>query len=275
MPAEKKNAIGVKARGGYRGSKQVTGANDYLCALQIQKLKPARIDIKELILWEDADYFALNKPPFVSTLQDRVDETNLLDLAKGYVEDAQVCHRLDKDTSGVIVFAKNPEAYRKLNMQFENRRVQKVYHAVVDGIHNFKEELVDAPILKQDDGISKITKAGKPAQTWFTSIKSYRFHTLVECRPITGRMHQIRLHLSLLEASITGDEQYGGKPFFLSSVKRGFNLKKTTEEQPLMKRMALHARSIEFTNMEYKDTIIEAPYPKDFQALIRQLEANS
>lgn len=239
----------------------------------IWKLK--RYNFSDLILWEDADYFALNKPPFISTLQDRADETNLLDLAKHHIESAQVCHRLDKDTSGVIVFAKNPEAYRKLNMQFESRRVQKVYHAVVDGIHNFKEELVDAPILKQDDGISKISKAGKPAQTWFNSLKSYRFHTLVECRPITGRMHQIRLHLSTLKASITGDEQYGGKPFYLSSVKRAFNLKKTTEEQPLMKRMALHAYSLEFISLKHEDVVLEAPYPKDFQALLKQLEANS
>lgn len=238
-------------------------------------MKHSRLNVQDIILWEDEDYFALNKPPFISTLQDRVDETNLLDQAKGYVEDAQVCHRLDKDTSGVIMFAKNPEAYRKLNMQFENRRVQKVYHAVVDGIHNFKEELVNAPILKQDDGISKISKTGKPAQTWFNSIKSYTHHTLVECRPITGRQHQIRVHLSLLKTSIAGDELYGGKPFFLSSVKRGFNLKKDTEEQPFIKRMALHARSLEFINLTHDSIIVEAPYPKDFQALIRQLEVNS
>jgi 23S rRNA pseudouridine955/2504/2580 synthase len=238
-------------------------------------LKTVKINIHDQILWEDEDYFALNKPPFISTLQDRVDETNLLDQAKRYVEDAQVCHRLDKDTSGVIVFAKNPEAYRKLNMQFENRRVQKVYHAVVEGIHNFKEELVDAPILKQDDGISRISKTGKPAQTWFNSIRSYSRHTLVECRPITGRQHQIRIHLSLLKTSIAGDEQYGGKPFFLSSVKRDFNLKKDTEEQPFIKRMALHARAIEFINLKHESIVIEAPYPKDFQALVRQLELNS
>lgn len=238
-------------------------------------MKQFRFNVKDIILWEDEYYFALNKPPFISTLQDRVDETNLLDQAKQYIEDAQVCHRLDKDTSGVIMFAKNPEAYRKLNMQFENRKVQKVYHALVDGIHNFKEELVDAPILKQDNGISKISKTGKPAQTWFNSIKSYTHHTLIECRPITGRQHQIRIHLSLLKASISGDELYGGQPFFLSKIKRGFNLKKNTEEEPFMKRMALHARSLEFSNMKYETIIIVAPYPKDFQALIRQLELNS
>lgn len=234
-----------------------------------------KIKIEDIILWEDEDYFVLNKPPFVSTLQDRNDAIHLLALAKQYAHDAQACHRLDKDTSGAIAFAKNPEAYRHLSMQFEKRLVAKIYHAVVDGIQNFQDELVDAPILKQNDGIAKISKReGKPAQTYFTSLISYRFHTLMECRPVTGRMHQIRVHLAFLKAPITGDEQYGGKPFFLSSVKRGFNLKKTTEEQPLINRMALHAYALEFTNLKGEKVRVEAPYPKDMQALLRQLELN-
>jgi RluA family pseudouridine synthase len=238
-------------------------------------LKSAKIKIEDLILWEDKDFFVLNKPPFLSTLQDRNDPVNLLSLAKQYSSDAQACHRLDKDTSGAIAFAKNPEAYRHLSMQFENRQVNKIYHAVADGIQSFKDELVDAPILKMDDGIAKISKReGKPAQTYFTSLTSYRFHTLIACRPVTGRMHQIRVHLAFLKSPITGDEQYGGKPFFLSSVKRGFNLKKETEEQPLINRMALHAYALEFMNLKDEKVLVEAPYPKDMQALIRQLELN-
>ena len=239
-------------------------------------MKPSKFKLKELILWEDNNYFAVNKPPFLSTLEDRNEVTNLLVLAKEYSGDAQACHRLDKDTSGVIIFAKNPEAYRHLSIQFEKRQVNKIYHALADGIHNFKEQLVDVPILKQNDGIVKISKKeGKPAQTWFSSLKSYRHHTLIECKPVTGRMHQIRIHLAFLGASITGDEQYGGKPFFLSMVKKDFNLKKSSEEQPLVKRMALHAFALEFTNLNCEKIRIEAPYPKDFQALIRQLELNS
>jgi 23S rRNA pseudouridine955/2504/2580 synthase len=200
----------------------------------------------------------------------------MLALAKQYSDDAQACHRLDKDTSGVLMFAKNPEAYRNLSMQFENREVHKIYHAVADGIHNFKEVLVDAPILKQNDGLVKLNKLeGKSAHTYCNSIKSFRFHTLIECQPVTGRMHQIRVHLAFLKAPITGDEQYGGKPFFLSSVKRDFNLKKTTEEQPLIKRMALHAFALEFTALSGEKVRVEAPYPKDIQALVRQLELNS
>lgn len=234
-----------------------------------------RIDLHKLILFEDDDFVLVNKPPFLSTLEDRLGGTNLLAVAREYVPTAQVCHRLDKDTSGVLAIAKNPEAYRHLNMQFERREVGKVYHAVVDGIHEFRDELVDAPIAKMDDGVAKITRAGgKSAQTWFTTLQSYRDHSLIECRPITGRMHQIRVHLALRQAPITGDDLYGGKPFLLSSVKRDYKLKKGTEEEPFMKRMALHAHSLQFNDMSDNRHIIEAPYPKDFQALIRQLELN-
>lgn len=233
----------------------------------------SKINFKDLIVWEDADYVAVNKPPFLSTLNDRTDPVNLLALAKQYIPDAQACHRLDKDTSGVIMFARNPEAYRHLSIQFEKREVEKFYHAIVDGIHDFKDHLVDAPIAKADDGTVKISKRdGKPAQTYFSTVKAYRMHTLLECRPVTGRTHQIRIHLSVLNASITGDEQYGGKPFFLSAIKRGFNLKKFTDEQPLMKRMALHAKALVFRNITGVMVKVEVPYPKDFKALVRQLE---
>lgn len=238
-------------------------------------MKPSKINLEDLIVYEDDDFVVVNKPPFLSTLSDRNEKANLLALAREYVETAQVCHRLDKDTSGVLAIAKNPEAYRHMSIQFETREVTKIYHAITDGIHNFKEVLVDLPILKQDDGVVKISKReGKPAQTYFTSLESYKLHTLVECKPITGRMHQIRIHLSTLNASITGDEAYGGKPFYLSSVKRGFNLKKQTEEQPIMKRMALHARALTFVDLKGAARTVEAPYPKDIQALLRQLETN-
>ena len=219
-----------------------------------------RLVFRDMILFEDDDYLLVNKPPYLSTLDDRQGGPNLLLLARDHHADAQVCHRLDKDTSGVLAIAKNPAAYRHLNMQFENRQVGKVYHAVVDGIHNFKDELVDAPILKLDDGVVKINRAeGKPAQTWFTALKSYRYHTLVECRPITGRMHQIRIHLATQRASITGDDTYGGKPFMLSQVKRGYKLKKGTEEEPFMKRMALHAFSLQFNDLADRRQVVEAP----------------
>ncbi len=234
-----------------------------------------KLKFEDLVIWDDKDYVAINKPPYISSLNDRTSPLNLLELAREQVPEAQACHRLDKDTSGVMVFAKNPEAYRHLSIQFEKRQVQKIYHALTDGIHNFQDQLVDAPIVKTEDGRVRINKReGKPAQTWFTTRKVYRTHTLVECRPVTGRMHQIRIHLSVLNAPITGDETYGGKPFFLSSIKRGFNLKKFTDEEPLSKRMALHAKALVFNTLSGEEATIEAPYPKDFSALIRQLEKN-
>jgi RluA family pseudouridine synthase len=236
--------------------------------------KSTKLRFDDLIIFEDDDYVLINKPPFISTLEDRNTPENLLALAKGKIEDAQVCHRLDKDTSGVLAIAKNPEAYRHLSMQFENRQVSKIYHAVADGLHQFQNQCVDAPILKQNDGTVRISREGKDAQTWFTSLEIYKSHTLVECRPVTGRMHQIRIHLSILKAPIAGDETYGGKIFFLSSIKRNFKLEKNTEEQPLIKRMALHAFSLEFQNLKGEIVKTLAPYPKDFQALLKQLGEN-
>lgn len=232
------------------------------------------VKFEDLILGEDGDYILINKPPFVATLEDRNEPLNILALARNYFLAAQVCHRLDKDTSGVLAIAKNQEAYRHLSMQFESRVVEKIYHAVVDGIHHFTDEYVDAPILKQNDGTVKISREGKEAQTYFTTLQVFKHHSLIECRPVTGRTHQIRIHLSRLKAPITGDDLYGGRPFFVSSVKRDFKLEKFTEEQPLIKRMALHAFSLGFLRLNDGKTLMNAPYPRDFIALLKQLSRN-
>ncbi len=237
-------------------------------------MKTPRFKFSESILFQNQDYILVNKPAFLSTLEDRNDRVNLLQLAREIEPDAQVCHRLDKETSGVLAIARNPEAYRHLSMQFEHRKVKKVYHAVADGLHRFENHMIDLPILKQNDGTVKIDRSGKEAQTYFTTLQSFKFHTLIHCKPITGRMHQIRIHLSALQAPITGDELYGGKPFFLSSIKRGFNLKKETDEQPFMKRMALHAHSIGFLGLGGEKIEVTAPYPKDLSALLKQLSQN-
>lgn len=238
-------------------------------------MKTPRFDLNQAILYQDSDYLVINKPPFISTLADRNNPINILELVRERITDAQVCHRLDKDTSGALAIASNPEAYRHLSMQFEKREVTKIYHAVVDGIHQFNNQFVDAPIEKLNDGTVKISRSGKDAQTYFTTLKTFKNHSLVECRPVTGRMHQIRIHLGLLKAPIIGDALYGGRPFYISSVKRKFNLKKLTEEQPLMKRMALHAFSLEFAILSGARKCVEAPYHKDFQALMKQLRENA
>jgi 23S rRNA pseudouridine955/2504/2580 synthase len=230
---------------------------------------------KDLIIFEDDNHIVVNKPPFVASLDERggSGEVNILRLAKQYSADAQVCHRLDKETSGAIIIAKNPEAYRSVAMQFEKRKVKKTYHAVVDGQVTFEELFIDLPIL--NDGNKNVTidrKEGKRAETIFNSIKYYRHYTLVECKPITGRMHQIRIHLATQRAAISGDDMYRGKPVFLSSIKKGYRISKDDEEQPIMKRFALHAKHLIFKGLDGADIVIEAPYPKDFATLIKLLD---
>lgn len=235
----------------------------------------AKVEFKSLILKETDDFIIINKPPFISSLEDRNDDINILALAKSYHPDAQLCHRLDKETSGALVIAKNPEAYRHMSMQFEDRKVTKIYHAIVDGTHDFNQVEYNQPIYKLANGTVRIDKRGKEAVTIFDTLKAYMQHTLVECRPITGRMHQIRIHLANQGAPITGDAQYGGRPFFLSSVKKKFNIKKGTEEQPLIKRLALHARKISFKALDGAFIEVQAMPPKDFAVLIKQLDKNS
>ncbi|MEO0551834.1 MAG: RNA pseudouridine synthase [Bacteroidota bacterium] len=233
-----------------------------------------KLAFADLIIWEDDDYAVINKPPFISTLQDRNIDYNILSLAKIYNSDAQVGHRLDKETSGVLIVAKNPEAYRHISMQFEHRAVIKEYHAVVDGIHSFKEKFANDKILQLSNGSVRIDRKGKEAETVFNTLRVYSNHSLVQCRPVTGRMHQIRIHLAKNEAPITGDERYGGKPFYLSSVKRGYRTGKWDEEQPLIKRLALHASSIMFKTLNDTVKKVMADHPKDFRVLLLQLEKN-
>jgi 23S rRNA pseudouridine955/2504/2580 synthase len=230
----------------------------------------------DLILFENDDVIVVNKPPFISSLDERGEgssEISMLRLAKAYWDDAQICHRLDKETSGALIFAKNPEAYRSVSMQFEKRRVKKVYHAVIDGTHTFDNLLVDLPILNVGKGSVTISRQdGKRAETWFQSLKYYKHYTLVECRPVTGRMHQIRIHLATQRASIAGDEMYKGEPVFLSKIKRKYHLGKDQEELPIMKRFALHAYEVTFRINPETEVTIHAPYPKDFETLLKLLD---
>lgn len=239
-----------------------------------------KLNFSDLILFEDTDYIVINKPPYVAALDERTPDRSgmsILRMAKAYTDDAQLAHRLDKETSGALAIARHPEAYRHLAMQFEHREVAKRYHAVTNGVHNFEDISVYLPIAPSRDGtyVKIDREKGKVAETIFNTLRAYRNTTLVECMPITGRMHQIRVHLQCLKAPIVSDATYGGKPVYLSQIKRDFNLKMDTDEQPLIQRVALHAHSLTFTQLNGEPLTVEAPYPKDFGALVKQLEKNS
>ncbi|MCE7994205.1 MAG: RNA pseudouridine synthase [Roseivirga sp.] len=230
-----------------------------------------KINFKDLIVYEGDHYIVINKPPFVASLADRNAPVNIQQLAKAYDENLSVCHRLDKDTSGCLLIAKNADAYRHASIQFEKRTIKKVYHAVSNGLHEFRAHQVDAPILALPNGTAKVDRReGKAAQTVFTTQETYRNHSLIECMPVTGRMHQIRVHLAMEKAPLVHDELYRGASLFLSQIKRNFKLKKDTDERPLIKRFALHAMSLRFDNM-VEPILVEAPYPKDFAVLVKQL----
>lgn len=238
-----------------------------------------KLNFESLIVFENDDYILINKPPRVASLDERTPDKSgqsILRLAKAYHADAQLGHRLDKETSGILAIAKNPEAYRHLAMQFEHREVAKRYHAVVNGLHDFDSISVYLPISPVKDGTAvRIDREkGKVAETIFNTLKAYKRHTLVECMPVTGRMHQIRVHLMCLKAPIVNDPTYGGEPILLSQIKRKFNLKQDTEEQPLIQRVALHAHSLTFALLNGDSMTFEAPYPKDFDTVVKQLEKN-
>jgi len=235
-----------------------------------------KISIDDILLWENDDYLLVNKPSGVSSLDDR-DATRygMIDVVKEHLADAQLCHRLDRETSGIMAVAKHPQAYRHLAIQFEKRQVRKLYHAVSLGIHQFRQERVALPIAVSTKGNVRIdTIEGKPSETIFDTLDTYKYHTLVACQPLTGRMHQIRIHLACLKAPIVADKMYGGVDIFLSEIKRKFNLKQETEEQPLIRRVALHAYSLTFTGLDNQTIQVIAPYPKDIKALINQLDKN-
>jgi 23S rRNA pseudouridine955/2504/2580 synthase len=234
-----------------------------------------KLDINEWIIFENDNYLIINKPPNVSSLDERLGTaSSVLDLAREAFGDVQLCHRLDKETSGALLIAKNPEAYRNAAMQFEHRQVEKIYHAFVNGVHDFKELVIDQPLSITSKGLAKIDwSEGKESLTIANSLRAFRHFTVVECHPLTGRLHQIRIHMAYSGAPLISDVAYGGKYLYLSEIKRKkFKIGKFEEEQPLIKRAALHARSIALEDIDGKLIRAEAEYPKDIRALLHQLE---
>lgn len=233
-----------------------------------------KIQFTDLILFENDRVMVVNKPPMLSSLDERfADAPSLLRMAKAHDPELRLCHRLDKETSGALILAKDDDSYRFISMEFEHRRILKKYHAVVEGIQQFEMEEVDLPIGTGRNGLMRVDfGSGKEALTYFQSVQFFRHYTLVECTPITGRTHQIRVHLAARKAVIANDTAYGAKVPYLSAIKRKFNIGKFEEENPMIQRFALHARAIKFRWDEEQEVEVTAPYPKDMEVFLKQLE---
>ncbi len=211
------------------------------------------------IIHQDKYIIVLNKPAGISVLTEGWSpETPFLKkiLEKKFGQ-IWVVHRLDKGTSGVLVFARTPEAHRDLNMQFEKRKISKTYHALVEDYPEW-HEYIARHSLHVNVGRKHRTVVdshrGKVSETRFRVIEKYQAHSMIEAKPVTGRTHQIRVHLSALGYPIVADILYGA------------------EESDLIARPALHACELSFIHPSTKKEIsFTAPYPEDFENLIDQL----
>jgi RluA family pseudouridine synthase len=235
------------------------------------KKKREFVRFEEIILLEDEHVIAVNKPHGISSLSDRDSELNMLQLGRNYVPGVQLCHRLDKETTGVLLFAKNPEVYREMAILFEHREVVKHYLALVAGHHEFQEQLIDLPIGVGGKGKARVDyENGKESATVVTTAEHFKNYTLIDCFPLTGRMHQIRVHMASLGCPLVGDNIYGGKDIRLSDLKRKWKFNRKEEEPTVNDGVMLHARGLQFTLYE-KDYTIVAPLPKKFEAALKIL----
>ncbi len=229
------------------------------------------------ILFEDDHLLVANKPAGILTLPDRFDsgKANLLHYFSMRYGEIFIVHRLDRDTSGAILLAKDADTHRALNAQFEARTTQKIYQALVDG-HPPDSGRISSPIGRDParPGCMIVARKGKEALTTFRTLERFASCTLLEVRILTGRTHQIRVHLQHIGHPLFVDAQYGRREaFFLSELKkRNYQLGKDRVERPLLSRTSLHASQLQFHHPAHDEPLaVIAPLPKDLRATLQQL----
>lgn len=221
-------------------------------ALNLPEKEQADVDLP--ILYEDDDVLVVNKPSGLLThakggLSDEPTVAEIIRLKTSFATDTDrpgIVHRLDRDTSGLLIIAKNPESAAHLQRQFAERTAKKTYIAITDGKPKLNAAKIDLPIGRNPSAPSafRIDPNGKPAQTTYHVLAKNDTQSLVELKPTTGRTHQLRVHLAHLNAPILGDRVYG----------------KSSDC-----RMMLHAQKLEITLPSGERKVFEATVPDEFK----------
>ena len=231
------------------------------------------MDPHGMLLWEDEHLLAVNKPAGLLTIPDGHDPTlpHLTGLLKERFERVWTIHRLDKDTSGVLIFARTPEAHHALDRQFAERETRKEYRALVLGVPEWLEALIDLPLRINGDRRHRTVvdhQRGKPAQTGVISLEQLGGFALLAAMPRTGYTHQIRAHLSSNGLPLLHDPLY-------QSLKPETEAQKAAQQlipKLPMERLALHALRLTFTHpVTGESQTVEAPLAEDFAETVEML----
>jgi len=252
---------------------------------------PATKEFWEIpVLFEDEHLLAINKPASLLTSPDRYDANrpNLMRLLhegiaapKPWAKERGLtylsnAHRLDFETTGVMLLAKNKPALVKLADMFGAEKPTKVYIAIVQGSPAADEFEVDEPLAPHPTSVGLMRvdpKKGKKSKTLFSVITRWRGYTLLKCQPLTGRTHQIRVHLRHAGVPILGDALYRGGKLYLSEIKRKYRGHEDREERPLISTVALHAEQLSLPHPITNEPItITAPWPKDLTVAVKDLK---
>lgn len=226
----------------------------------------------------DEDIVIVNKPSGLLSVPDRFDPDlpNLKHELTDRFGQVWTVHRLDKDTSGVICFARHEAAHRQLSQQFANHQPAKLYLALAEGRIPQPEGELRFPLAPHPGkaGRMSVSNKGQETHTAFRVLEPFGSCTYLEVRLFTGRTHQIRVHFQAYGHPLVADPFYGKRSaFYLSSIKKKrFNLRAGEKERPLLARTALHAHSLEIIHPGTgKPLKVEAPLPKDLRAVLNQL----
>ncbi|NNF36140.1 MAG: RluA family pseudouridine synthase [Saprospiraceae bacterium] len=230
------------------------------------------------IIYENDDYIVINKKAGILSIPDRYhdDKINIFTLLKQYRDPIFSVHRLDKETSGTMVYAKHEEAHKYLSEQFESRKVAKKYLAIVQGnpVNDSDEIITNVASSLTQKNKMVVSNKGKEAITRYNVVERFKNNALLEVSILTGRQHQIRVHLSYIGHPLAVDSKYGNKSkLYAYEIKQSkYNYSKERDPRPLISRHALHAEKLKFKDKisgESKEFI--SPLPKDMKAVLNQL----